>query len=583
MTSETRSLAGQGVSPGLGIGRAVCFKDRTLDIFRIPLEEAALEQEVTRFHAAVGKAQDELRVTREKARMELGEDLVAIFEAQSLLLADAVLLGHIEERIRIELVNAEWAVHKTAEEYTARFERLERPDFRERKDDLRDVARSLLRALQGVAHHEVSEVEGDVIIVAHDLTPSEAVHLGRQQAVAFAVETGGPTSHTAIIARDLGLPMVSGVEGVLDLVLENDPMIVDGDQGRVVLHPDEQTLEKSRDRQQEIATHRARLLDIGALPCVSTDGVEVELMANIDLPEEIEEAADFGAAGIGLYRSEFLYIETSPELPSEEQHYEIYRRLLDQMHPQPVVIRTFDLGGQKLARDMMETDEEHPVLGLRGIRLTLARPEIFRVQLRALFRAGAGRNLWVMIPMVSTLDEVHTFRAFAEGVRGELRREGLEHAEQPKVGVMIEVPSAALIADLLAREVAFFAIATNDLIQYALAVDRNNDHVSYLYQPLHPGVLRMIRFVVDSANEAGINVSMCGEMAADPRNTALLLGLGLRSLSVSPRVIPEIKTQVRGLAIADLDPLKERCLASDSAQEVGAHLERFTEASLQIS
>ncbi len=583
MTRESKVLLGHGVSPGIAIGQAVCFQGRPLEVFRIPLLETGVEQEVTRFHRAVAQAQEELLATRQKARDELGEDLVAIFEAQSLLLADTVLLGRVEERIRSERVNAEWAVHKTAEEYSKRFESLERPDFRERKDDLRDVARSLLRALQGVPLHDPSELQSDVIIIAHDLTPSEAVRLGRQRTVAFAVETGGPTSHTAIIARDLGLPMVSGLEGILKLVTDDDPVIVDGGRGQMVLHPDQAELDRTRRQQQEIAEEQARLLATRSLPCVSTDQVEVELMANIDLPEEIEEATRRGAAGVGLYRSEFLYIETSPELPTEEQHYEIYRRLLDEMHPHPVIIRTFDLGGQKMAREMMHTDEEHPVLGLRGIRLTLARPEIFRVQLRALLRAGAGRNLWIMIPMVSTLEEVRTFQAFAEEVRLELESAGLEHSRRAKLGLMIEVPSAALIADLLAREVEFFSIGTNDLIQYALAVDRNNEHVSYLYQPLHPGVLRMIRFIVDSARDAGIDVSMCGEMAADRRHTALLLGLGLRRLSVSPKVIPEIKTQIRGLAMADLTLLCERCLASRTAQEVDEHLERFLERTLQAS
>ncbi|MEE8277620.1 MAG: phosphoenolpyruvate--protein phosphotransferase [Thermoanaerobaculia bacterium] len=583
MTRESKVLLGHGVSPGIAIGQAVCFQGRPLEVFRIPLLETGVEQEVTRFHRAVAQAQEELLATRQKARDELGEDLVAIFEAQSLLLADTVLLGRVEERIRRERVNAEWAVHKTAEEYSKRFESLERPDFRERKDDLRDVARSLLRALQGVPLHDPSELQSDVIIIAHDLTPSEAVRLGRQRTVAFAVETGGPTSHTAIIARDLGLPMVSGLEGILKLVTDDDPVIVDGGRGQMVLHPDQAELDRTRRQQQEIAEEQARLLATRSLPCVSTDQVEVELMANIDLPEEIEEATRCGAAGVGLYRSEFLYIETSPELPTEEQHYEIYRRLLDEMHPHPVIIRTFDLGGQKMAREMMHTDEEHPVLGLRGIRLTLARPEIFRVQLRALLRAGAGRNLWIMIPMVSTLEEVRTFQAFAEEVRLELESAGLEHSRRAKLGLMIEVPSAALIADLLAREVEFFSIGTNDLIQYALAVDRNNEHVSYLYQPLHPGVLRMIRFIVDSARDAGIDVSMCGEMAADRRHTALLLGLGLRRLSVSPKVIPEIKTQIRSLAMADLNLLCERCLALSTAQEVEEHLERFLERTLQAS
>jgi len=298
-------------------------------------------------------------------------------------------------------------------------------------------------------------------------------------------------------------------------------------------------------------------------------------MANIDLPEELEDASRFGAAGLGLYRSEFLYIERAPGLPTEDDHLLTYRRLLDAMSPHPVLIRTFDLGGRKLAREVMATDEENPVLGLRGIRLTLARPQIFKIQLRGLFRAGAGRNLWIMLPMVSARDEILEFRAFAAQVMEELEREGLAFSRDYKLGIMIEVPSAAMIADVLAQEVDFFSIGTNDLIQYSLAVDRNNEHVSYLYRPLHPAILRMIRFVLDCARDNGVEVSMCGEMAGDQRYTALLLGMGLRRLSVSPRSIPEIKSQIRSLEVRELEEATERCLTMGSASEVERCLDSY--------
>jgi phosphotransferase system enzyme I (PtsI) len=298
-------------------------------------------------------------------------------------------------------------------------------------------------------------------------------------------------------------------------------------------------------------------------------------MANIDLPEELEDASRYGAAGLGLYRSEFLYIERAPEMPSEDEHVATYRRLLDTMNPHPVLIRTFDLGGRKLAREVMATEEENPVLGLRGIRLTLARPHIFKIQLRALFRAGVGRNLWIMLPMVSARDEILAFRTFAEQVMEEMEEEGIEFSREFKLGIMIEVPSAAMIADVLAQEVDFFSIGTNDLIQYSLAVDRNNEHVSYLYRPLHPAILRMIRFVLDCAREHGVEVSMCGEMAGDQRYTALLLGMGLRRLSVSPRSIPDIKKQIRSSDIRELEEATERCLTMGSAAEVERCLDSY--------
>jgi phosphotransferase system enzyme I (PtsI) len=572
---ETHELIGLGVSPGVAIGRAVCLENHALEVYRFPLPSTQVESELERFRQAVKDAVTDLHATQQRASEELGDELAAIFEAQALLLNDASLLHQVEERIRQEQVNAEWAVHKVGEDLGARFESLETDHLRERRDDLRDVTRYLMRALQGVAHHELSELGTPVIIVAHDLTPSEAVRLGRQHVVAFAIETGGPTSHTSIIARDLNIPLVTGLTGVTELVTDDDPVIVDGGDGKVILHPSSGQLKRYKELRQQLSDDERRMLQARPLPCVSRDQVRVELMANIDLPEELVDAERFGAAGVGLYRSEFLYIERSPELPTEEEHIEIYRRILDAMHPRPTIIRTFDLGGRKLAREVMATDEENPVLGLRGIRLTLARPQVFRVQLRALFRAGVDRNLWIMLPMVSALDELRLYRAFAADILEELEHEGLAFSRDFKLGVMIEVPSAALVADILAKEVDFFSIGTNDLIQYALAVDRNNEHVSYLYRPLHPAILRMIRFVIDSALNADIDVGMCGEMASDPRYTALLLGMGLRRLSVSPRAIPEIKAQIRRQAISELQAVTRDCLAMSCAAEIENHLEGY--------
>ncbi len=313
---------------------------------------------------------------------------------------------------------------------------------------------------------------------------------------------------------------------------------------------------------------------------MTRDGVTVLLMANIDLPEEAEEVTRFGTDGVGLYRSEFLYIEKSPELPTEEDHLAIYRRLVEVAAPHPAIIRTYDLGGRKLAREVMETHEDNPVLGLRGIRLTLARPDVFKTQLRALFRAGLYGDLWVMLPLISTLDELRRFRVFADQVMAELTAEGVAFRRDIRLGAMIEVPAAALISDLLAKEVDFFSIGTNDLIQYSLAVDRNNEHVADLYQPLHPAILRMLKMVVDNARAAGIEVSLCGEMASDLRYAPLLVGMGLRRLSMSPRLVPMIKEELRALSVAELSDLVERCLTFSTASEVQDHVESFLERAL---
>ena len=577
---EMRIIEGMGVSSGISIGRAVCIETRGPDIFRFHIPEGQVEAEVERLREGTRHAREELLRTRDRADESLGNDLAAIFDAHVLLLSDRNFLGRVEERIRTHQVNAEWAVHKTAEELDNRFANIDDSYLREKSADLSDVSRHLLRALQGIQHHELSDLPEDVVIVADDLTPSDAIRLGRERVIGFAIESGGRTSHTTIIARSLNIPAVAGLVGIMGMLHDEAPIIVDGDTGTVILHPTEEVVREYRARKEQIESRDRALLATRELAAVTRDGVEVRLMANIDLPEEVEEVACYGADGVGLYRSEFLYIEKSPHLPTEEEHIEIYRRLIELAAPHPAIIRTYDLGGRKLAREMMATEEENPVLGLRGIRLTLARPDVFRSQIRALYRAGLYGNLWIMLPLVSTLEEVRRFREYASEVMAEMEREGIPFRRDVRLGVMIEVPAAAMIADVLAREVDFFSIGTNDLIQYSLAVDRNNEHVASLYQPLHPAILRMLRFVIDSARAAGIEASLCGEMAADPRYALLLVGLGLRRLSMSPRRIPEVKTWIRELTAADLASLAASSMEHGTAADVQRHLESFFECAL---
>ena len=577
---DMQVLRGMGVAGGIAVGRAVVISTRLDEVYRYTLSEDSLEAEVARFHAALRHAREELERTRSRAGERLGDELAAIFDAHLLLLSDRAFQGRIEQRIRDTRVNAEWAVRRTAEELDERFARIDDAYFRERSQDLTDVSRHLLRSLQGLAHHDLAEVAGDVVIVADDLTPSDAVRLGREHVRGFVIESGGRTSHTTIIARSLHLPLVAGVEGVTQVSTDEDPLIVDGENGVVVLHPTPEVVGEYLERRCALERQAQERLQTRHLQAVTQDGVEVLLMANVDLPEETEEVRAVGAAGVGLYRSEFLYIEKSPALPTEDEHVDIYRRLVEAAAPHPAIIRTYDLGGRKLAREVMETHEDNPVLGLRGIRLTLARPDVFKTQLRGLFRAAVHGELWVMLPLVSRLEEVHLFRRAAEEVWDELEREGLPFRRDVPIGVMIEVPAAAMIADVLAREVDFFSIGTNDLIQYSMAVDRNNEHVASLYQPLHPAILRMLRFVIDSGRAAGIEVSLCGEMGADPRHALLLVGMGLRRLSVSPRRIPEIKTWLRDVSAADLAELAEACFAYSTAADVQRHLDGYFECAV---
>ncbi len=568
------TFQGIGASDGIAIGAAVCINTRIGDIYQIPLPENEIEAEIERFREAVEQTRHEIGLLRDRVGDELGDELAGIFDAQSLVLSDSSFLNGVQDHIRREHVNAEWALQETVAEIQARFDAIDAEHLRERREDLRHVCRYVVRSLRGIHLHHLSEVEGDVIIVADDLAPPDAVRLGRENVIGFVIEHGSPTSHTSIIARSLNLPAVLGVGGISQKLADQLDLsiVIDGTAGRVIVHPDPETIELYRGRIEERERQELVLLESSELPTVTLDGTRLRIMANVDLPEELDDVHRFGAAGIGLYRSEFLYIEKSPDLPTEEEHLELYRKMIEAAAPDPAIIRTYDLGGRKIAREVMDTQEANPVLGLRGIRLTLARPDIFKPQLRALIRATAYGDLWIMLPMVTIPEEVREFRHVADQIMQELEAEGLPFRRDFKLGIMVEVPAAALITDLLAHEVDFFSIGTNDLIQYALAVDRANEHVADLYRPLHPGMLRMLKLIVRNATAAGIEVGMCGEMAADARMTAVLLGCGLRRLSVSPRRIPAIKRRVRELSIDKLEGIAETCSHLATAAEVDDYL-----------
>lgn len=566
---------GISVSPGIAIGRAVCVQSDLAEVYRISVTEAEIGCEVDRLRNAIAKSQEELEAVRRKAQLELGGDLVGIFEAQALLLSDKALIGRFENQIANHKVNAEWAVVEAGKELDRQFQSLDSPQFRERSDDVKDVIRHILRCLQGNDPAPLSGLDEKVVIVAHDLTPSEALRLGRGPVTAFLLETGGQTSHTAIIARALRLPLISGLHDLTQLVVDDDPIIVNGAEGEIILHPTAAQLEHYKLELARLERKDRALTATRKLEAVSRDGEVIQLLANIELPEELDDVRNLGAAGIGLYRSEFLYIEKSPNLPTEEDHFQIYKAMIEKVDPLPVVVRTFDLGGRKLARELLKTEEDNPVLGLRGIRLTLARPDVFVTQMRALLRAGLCGDLRVMLPMISTVSEIRQFRSLIAQASRRLDSEGIEHVKSFKLGIMIEVPAAAVIADCLAPEVDFFSIGTNDLIQYALAVDRNNEHVAYLYQPFHPAILRMVDSVVRSAEASNIEVSLCGEMASDPECVLLLLGLGLRRLSLSPRAIPVIKEQIRKYSVSELTELSKRSLLLATAEDVRAELAEF--------
>jgi len=571
-TVATTELVGLPVSGGIAIGRAVCLSDQNPEVLRFQLPEDELPVELERFRQGCESAVRELVRAQERIEREFGNELGGIFDAQAMLLADDSFLQRVERRINEQAINAEWAVLRTCEELAQRFAQIDDEYLRGRGDDLRSVSRYLLHSLRGISHHEISEIEGDVVVVADELTPADALRLARQHVVGFALESGGQTSHTAIIARGLNLPAVFGIEGVTEAVADQTPIILDGDAGLVVLHPTPEVFERFTARRTEARGLEAELADTRGIASLTRDGVEVTLLANLELPEELDDALRFGSAGVGLYRSEFFYIERSPELPTEEEQFELFSRLVEAMAPAPVTVRTLDLGGRKLAEQLSGHPEDNPALGLRGIRLTLAHPEILKTQVRALFRAAVGGDLRIMIPLVTTIDESRKFQEICRLCAKELEAEGVEHRSDIPLGAMIEVPAAAVASEQFAEELDFLSIGTNDLIQYALAVDRNNEHVAELYQAAHPGILRLLQQICDGVLPRSCELSICGEMAADPVLTPFLLGLGLRLFSMSPRSIPVIKKRVRELEVEALGETVEKCLTFRTADEIRSYL-----------
>jgi phosphotransferase system enzyme I (PtsI) len=566
--SDIRTHKGIGVSPGIAIGRAVIVEKRVASVYRVPIRDEEVAGEVTRFTESLEKTRDELLDLKMKVSRSMGDEYASIFEAHAMIVGDPSFADKVAQKIENEQVNAEWALAEVQEELQARFASFDDEYLRERVADVKDVAERVLVHLQGVAHHDLSEIAHDVIIIADDLTPSDTVHFNRRPIVGFATEAGGRTSHTSIIAKSLFMPAVIGVPRLTKIVDNDELIIVDGYEGTIVVNPTAALVAEYRSRVSRHEEAERKLLENRTLSAITKDQHQISLQANIELVEELGDAIKFGAEGIGLYRSEFLYIATSPDLPTEEEHFNIYRKLVEATAPNPCIIRTFDLGGKKLAREVMGSKEDNPVLGLRALRLCMQHRDMFKTQLRALLRASAFGNMKIMFPLVSGVQELRQVKTLVREIRLELDAEGIAYNRELPIGIMIEVPSAAVIADLLATEADFFAIGTNDLIQYSLAIDRGNENVSYLYEPLHPALLRLIKGVIDAGKAAGIPVSMCGEMASDPIYAIVLLGLGLEIFSMNPSSIPVIKNVVRSVRYKDCKRIAEVALNKKTAQEI---------------
>ncbi len=558
-------MKGYGVSPGIAIGRAVIHWKEQIDIHQEYAEDP--ERERIRFRTALEFAGEQMEATHTKILKNISPGESSIFKSHGSMLKDPDFVGRIEDMILDRGVNAEWAVKCVADSLIQIFESMNNDYMKARSDDVKDISDRVIKLLLQVGGIDLSSLAGPSIIIAGELTPSDISQMDREMTLGMASEKGGRTSHTAILARTLEIPAVMGVKGLMDEVENDDLVIIDGEAGLVLINPDEKTVEEYRERLKQYERFRESLSGIIGLKTVTLDGVQVELEANVASPKDLDDVFNNDGEGIGLYRTEFLYFDSSL-LPPEEVQFEQYRHVVEAMLDRPVVIRTMDIGGDKKLDYLSIPEEQNPFLGYRAIRLCLDRQEIFKVQLRAILRASAFGNVRILFPMISCLEELRAAKAILEETKEELRSQKIPFDEGVQSGIMVEVPSAAILSDHFARETDFFSIGTNDLIQYTVAVDRGNEKLSHLYSQYHPAVLRLIKTVIDNGRAAGIPVGMCGESAGDPKLIPILLGMGLNEFSMNPSSILQARWIIRNLRKSDLEEAARKALSLGTAEEV---------------
>ena len=569
--SETR-LQGIGASPGICIGKAYLVDKGGVDVVKkYVINEADLEAETKRFKIAVKKAIEELQTIIQDTPDELREH-TGILETHKVLLKDKSLYGRTIEIIEQEWVNAEWALKKVGSQLQKIFKNMTDPYFRERGADIAHVADRIMRNLAGEADVKIRDIDKRVILVAADLSPADTSQIQLERVKGFVTDHGGMASHTGIIARTLQIPAVLGLEHATAVIRNEDIVIVDGTAGTLIIHPEDQTLVEYEERRAR-HEHRIALMTRDAdAPARTLDNIRIKVMGNIELPEEVVSVRDFGGDGIGLYRTEFQYL-SRPGFPSEAELFDKYRDVVEVMAPYPVVIRTLDINGDKAHSQTADGDETNPALGLRAIRYCLKKPEVFKIQLRAILRAAAYGNVRVLFPMISSFEEITAVRKILAEVIETLDAEGAVFNPSAEIGIMVEVPSVVIMADVMAREVDFFSIGTNDLIQYSMAIDRQNRQVAHLFDPLHPAIIRMVKQVSDIAKARGIRLAMCGEMASQPLHIPILLGLGIDELSMNPQSIPAVKQAIRVVRAEEARDFLDKVLQQVTAADIRQLLE----------
>ncbi|MGM0524478.1 MAG: phosphoenolpyruvate--protein phosphotransferase [Bacillota bacterium] len=566
-------LTGIAASNGVAIAKAYTLETPDLSYETKKVDD--VDTEVNRLHDALTVSKNELEKIKENARLSLGDEHAEIFSAHLLVLSDPELITPMEDKIKNDNVNAEKSLDDVANMFIDMFKGMDNEYMRERAADIQDVTKRVMAHLLKVTFPDPALIDEEVVIIAEDLTPSDTAQLNKQFVKGFTTNIGGRTSHSAIMARSLEIPAVVGTKTVTEDVSEGDIVVVDGIDGKVVINPTEDELATYKQKQADFEKQKEIWAQLKDEPTISKDGEHVELVANIGTPDDVEGVLNNGGEGVGLYRTEFLYMGNS-DFPTEDQQFEAYSSVLKQMGDKPVVVRTLDIGGDKELSYLDLPKEMNPFLGFRAIRLCLERDDIFRTQLRALLRASVHGNLKIMFPMIATLDEFRAAKALLLEEKDNLTAEGVKVSDDIEVGIMVEIPATAVIARQFAKEVDFFSIGTNDLIQYTLAADRMNERVSYLYQPYHPAILNLVNNVIEAAHAEGKWAGMCGEMAGDSIAIPILLGLGLDEFSMSATSILPARTQIKDLSKEELRSFKDELLSMSTADEVEAFIREKT-------
>jgi len=558
---------GVPASPGVAIGKAFLLNRETVEVKEEKIEEKEVPKEILKFKKALDETKRELFKIKEKVAKRIDPDHAKIFEAQVLILEDDLINDAVIERIKQTKNNAEFVYKKVIEQTIQTLSSSTDEYLKERTLDINAVSSRLIYNLLGIKHLTLESIDSPVILIARTLSPVDVVHMKKESILGFATDVGGVTSHVALLAKSMEIPAVVGLKNLFDQIQNDQNVILDGTKGEVVICPDEKTLKEFEKRIKYILKKTQELSELKLLPAETQDKRKIELSANIELPQDADSALEYGAEGIGLFRTEYLYLAQS-DLPTEEEQFQAYQEVAFKVFPKPVILRTFDLGGDKFGQNLGSLYEANPFLGWRAIRACLDLPELFKIQLRAMLKASAKKNIKIMFPMISETEELKSAKALLEEVKDELRKKKIPFDEGIEVGIMVEIPSAALSGDSLAKESNFFSIGTNDLIQYTLAVDRGNERIAHLYQGFHPAVLKLIKETIDAGHRNGIWVGLCGEMAGDPLATVILVGMGVDELSTSAMAIPEIKKIIRSITFEEAQKVAEQVLSLSTISDI---------------